>query len=499
MKKGKDDKKPPTLVGFNMKNERCIFLKGFFNISERILIQRVRWSMDTMRENPRKRLSFLLSSFFLVVFVFLSACGGGGGGSSGGGGGGNTSGSSPISVSYCASGCTIKTPPIYNANQNNMAIDGQGNIWVTSENPLSHSTDGLIEIIPNSSQSPISYCSSGCNVSLTIDTPTSLAVDLYDNIFVQSIDPNQINGSCSNCEYKIFKIPSKNPSSYTTYCFSGCNINNNLFGFVVGTGDMISGTDIAGDVYGNVWLADGDNCGGCGTVGELGPSPTLSVGNYCNSGCTNNSGYNFSNPIDLATDSAGNIWVSNFNANSVTKIPGTNTLSPIIFSATTLKLKGPGSIVADGSGNIWVASQGSGGTGSGILTEIPSNNPSNAVTYCASGCTHNVSLTDPGPLAVDGSGNIWVVSSGFLIMINPNNYSQTSYCGYSIICNGVVPFLNNFIGISALAVDGSGNIWVTGNISTNNNGNNVAVLKITSIASPTRTPLPSALLNGFKP
>ena len=84
MKKGKDDKKPPTLVGFNMNNERCILLKRFFNISERILIQPVGWSMNAMRENPRKRLSFLLSSFFLVVLVFLSACGGGGGASGGG-------------------------------------------------------------------------------------------------------------------------------------------------------------------------------------------------------------------------------------------------------------------------------------------------------------------------------------------------------------------------------------------------------------------------------
>ena len=42
--------------------------------------------MNAMRENPRKRLSFLLSSFFLVVLVFLSACGGGGGTSGGGSG-----------------------------------------------------------------------------------------------------------------------------------------------------------------------------------------------------------------------------------------------------------------------------------------------------------------------------------------------------------------------------------------------------------------------------
>ena len=219
-----------------MKNERCIFLKGFFNISERILIQRVRWSMDTMRENPRKRLSFLLSSFFLVVFVFLSACGGGGGGGSSGGSSlptmnvaADSSGNGWVSV------YSLNQIQEYSGNPSNQALirtiflnhplglafDPSGNLWVANGQNLneynpsgtlinsisvgglfnrvtlcggdlwatSKSNNSITEFDPSTGQQIYSFIPAGTPRSLTCDNSGNLWITYTNTNVIQEYNP----------------------------------------------------------------------------------------------------------------------------------------------------------------------------------------------------------------------------------------------------------------------------------------------------------------------
>lgn len=104
---------------------------------------------------------------------------------------------------------------------------------------------------------------------------------------------------------------------------------------------------------------------------------------------------------------------------------------------------------------------------------------------------------------MDGSGNVWVASPGIITEIPASNPSSpVTYC--DLVCTVNIPYFLNFIDFSAIALDSSGNLWVTGNISaTSNGGSNsvvpAAVAEVLSVAAPTRTPISSALKNGFKP
>lgn len=86
--------------------------------------------------------------------------------------------------------------------------------------------------------------------------------------------------------------------------------------------------------------------------------------------------------------------------NSATAASNVNTHTYSLDSA-------PGDIAIDGSGNVWVVNSGNGtaGTAAGDsnVTELSSTGALIG-TYAAG--------TSPAGIAIDGSGNVWVVNSG---------------------------------------------------------------------------------------
>ena len=142
-------------------------------------------------------------------------------------------------------------------------------------------------------------------------------------------------------------------------------------------------------------------------------------------------------PVDIATDSLGNLFVTNFHSNVVTKIEPDRTKS--VFAQTDI---GPSGIYADELDNIYVAHYGPlAGGGSTILKVSPNGD---VTTFAEGGL-----LDSPIGLTMDDLGNIITANfnNGNVIKITPEGIQSLiahipSPYGYAI---GHLEFVKNRI------------------------------------------------------
>ncbi|MCL4557423.1 MAG: fibronectin type III domain-containing protein [Deltaproteobacteria bacterium] len=226
--------------------------------------------------------------------------------------------------------------------------------------------------------------------------------------------------------------------------------NNNVFGGgntiseITYSGSTISSytvginpAGIAIDASGNIWVVN--SRGSCLTCSSNGTVTELnSSGSIIN---THAVGFT---PTGIAIDASGNVWVTN---------NGGNTVSEITYGGSTINTYtvgfNPQGIAIDKSGNIWVVNScGSDSTCSsnGTVTEL--NSSGNTInTYAIENQSWFSNLI--GNIAIDASGNVWVTNNG------GNTVSEITYGG-STINSYTVGF-----GPAGIAIDASGNIWVT--------------------------------------
>ena len=142
----------------------------------------------------------------------------------------------------------------------------------------------------------------------------------------------------------------------------------------------------------------------------------------------------------IAIDASGNVWVVNGGSNTVTKLSPSGAVLGTFAVGT-----GPSGIAIDASGNVWITNYG--------VTELPpaADVPGNTVTELSSSGallgTFTVG-TRPSGIAIDASGNVWVVNGG------SNTVTKLSPSG------AVLGTFALGIGPSGIAIDASGNVWV---------------------------------------
>jgi streptogramin lyase len=211
---------------------------------------------------------------------------------------------------------------------------------------------------------------------------------------------------------------------------------------------------LAIDHGGNVWVTNqqspGSVNGGLGSVTELGSSGQVLSG----SGGFSGGGVDF--PVAVAADSSGNIWISNYGVSTATVLSEAGAALSSAQGYGGGELNFPVAIAIDAESNAWLANQ-----GATTVTSISSDGSEVNQVSCCNG---------PSALAIDGKGNTWVAN------FYGNSVSELSAAG-TVLSNGYTG--GGLLRPQGIAVDGKGNIWVT-----NYHGNSITELEGAEGSSP---------------
>jgi hypothetical protein len=246
------------------------------------------------------------------------------------------------------------------------------------------------------------------------------------------------------------------------------------------------------DAAGNLYIADAAN----NTIRKIAPDGTTSTfaGLAGSSGSVDGKGgvARFNTPYGLAFDSSGNLFVADRNNYTIRKITPDGTVSTFAgLAGVTGSTDGAGSSArfnwpafpaVDRSNNVYIADQSNSTirkiTPTGTVTTLAGSPGQFAST---DGTGSAARFNNPSSVAVDATGNVYVTDNGnsTIRKITPTG-TVTTFAGVasstgSTDGTGSVARFNHPHGI---AVDGSGNVYVTDNL-------NDTVRKITPAAGVT--------------
>jgi len=205
----------------------------------------------------------------------------------------------------------------------------------------------------------------------------------------------------------------------------------------------------------------------------------------------------------LATDSAGNLYISDFFNNLIEKVTpagqlvvvaggGSTPVSTTPQAATSAQLNGPTGMVFDASGNFYLSDQN--------ISMIEKINTSGQIVSFAGGGSNaptstpqaalTVGLNNPAGLAVDGAGDLYIAdfSNDLIEQVNLAGELVVVAGGGTIVPTSTVQSsLTASLGnIEGVEVDGAGNIFIADGQNIGN-GNNM-VEKVTTVGAPLNFP-----------
>jgi len=234
----------------------------------------------------------------------------------------------------------------------------------------------------------------------------------------------------------------------------------------VGNGQFEWPNYVTLDASGNVWVSDEGNCrlekfnssgtyqsqiGSCGTTNGKFKTPGGGV-----------------NTPGIAFDSSGNIWAVDMLGHRVEKFNSAGVYQSQIgkcasgactSGAGNGQFNNPTGIAIDASGNIWVVDYGN--------SRVQKFNSAGVYqSQFGACCSGNGNFFDPEYMTIDASGNLWVADTGNN-RVEEFNSSGTYLAAIGAGYNGVAGSVGSsgagngqLNGPYAVAVDSSGNIWV---------------------------------------
>ncbi|MBF0320560.1 MAG: hypothetical protein HQL01_12235 [Nitrospirae bacterium] len=258
------------------------------------------------------------------------------------------------------------------------------------------------------------------------DGPGNMAIDKYGNVWITNNYEFNSDPFQSVCGGKLLLALTPTGADVPGAPFSGGGIDGPGFGIGI-------------DPNGDIWIGNyGFQGKGCTT-----PPSSNSVSKFSSAGIalspvTGFTNGNIRSPQGTASDKLGNIWIANYDNNSITQYPLGNSNTPLIFS--NVGLDKPFGLAIDAKGNAWIASSGN----DSVVALAPGGSPIAGSPFTGGG------LNSPLGIAVDSVGNVWTANSlgGSVTLIKGSSHSPRQLVGGGM----TKPW--------GIAVDGDDNVWV---------------------------------------
>ncbi|MFT6289570.1 MAG: streptogramin lyase, partial [Ilumatobacter sp.] len=285
-----------------------------------------------------------------------------------------------------------------------VAVDGSGNVYVADQfNHLIRKISPTGDVTTLAGTAGSTGANNANGTSASFNYPTGVAVDGSGHVYV-----------ADSSNHLIRKI---SPSGVVT-TLAGDAGNS---GAVDGNGTSASFNKpfgVAVDGSGYVYVADQDNH----LIRKISPAgvvTTLAGDGSFGEDNANGISASFNNPVGVAVDGSGNVYVADQSNHLIRKISPTGDVTTLAGTAgnsgednangTSASFSYPSGVAVDGSGNVYVADY-----GNHLIRKI---SPSGDVTTLAgtagnSGAVNangiSASFSTPFGVAIDGSGNVYV-------------------------------------------------------------------------------------------
>jgi hypothetical protein len=358
-------------------------------------------------------------------------------------------------------------------NYGPLAIDGGGHVWLLAPDPHPASP---APAIPNLAVTEINADASflsphqtghdwsgGGIASIQGNDTTNIAIDQSGNVWVSGTGPTIAELSAS-----------------------GAGVAGAPWNAGTGPDDTAAVTI---DSAGNAWFASGNTASGVfeisgGAGSSLGTNLSGANG-YATANCPCNG---------MAADASGNVWTVSSGTNQfLSQIDAGGHEGNIQYPPSVGGVAGLSQFTAvatDGSGNLWITDS----HYHGVWQFTPAGAAgSYSNTYFSNAAAPG---TVPKGIAIDGASHKWIANNPTspypsITELSANGATNLSPSdGFGFQVNSAVTTAYG------IAIDGSGNVWVTNGSSSGSGSNAGTITEYVGAAAPTRNPVATAVASG---
>ena len=294
-----------------------------------------------------------------------------------------------------------------------VALDGQGNVYIADQ--ASHrirkvDRSGNISTFAGTGGASGFAGDGGAATSSLLNTPRAVAVDGSGNVYIADTSNNRIR-----------KVDTSGTIS-TIAGIGGWGVTGD--GGAATSAPLATPQGVAVDGSGNVYISDiNDRIRKVDTAGIISAFAGTGIHGFGGDGVAATS-TPLASPHEVAVDGSGNVYIADTDNNRIRKVNSAGIISTFAGSglrgfsgdgraATAARLAAPQGVAVDASGNVYIADTGNRRMrkvdSQGIITTIAGTGTSGFGGD--GGAAISALLSRPEGVAVDGSGNVYVVDT----------------------------------------------------------------------------------------